>query len=97
LSSIVCGCLLPTDARAGVGEDGRAALAWYEARRAVAERDALIFSGRGEESRDLVERSVSPGGMGWSVVDLRDAEPMDNTSNNEEVDDWEHCPPVSDQ
>ena len=82
--------------RGGVGEDGRAALAWYEARRAVAERDALISGTRGGEVGDLVERSTSPSGMGWSVVDLHDAEPMDNISNNE-VDDWEHCSPVPDQ
>jgi hypothetical protein len=74
--------------------DGRAALAWYEARRAVAERDALIADMRSKEG---VERPSSPTATGWSVVDLREVETTYITSNNEDgADDWEECPPIAD-
>jgi hypothetical protein len=90
--------MLPIDPGVGAGEDGRAALAWYEARRAVAERDALLNGTRGGGAQGDSERPASPDGTGWSVVDLRDAEPTDVVSNNEGegTDDWEHCSPVPD-
>jgi len=88
--------MLPIDPGVGAGEDGRAALAWYEARRAVAERDALLADIRGGGVKGDSERPTSPGGTGWSVVDLRDAGPTDVVSNNEGADDWEHCSPVPD-
>ncbi|KEP54604.1 autophagy-like protein [Rhizoctonia solani 123E] len=80
LSSMVCGCSSPIDAGTAIGLDGRAAVAWYEARRAVAERDALIRNKLDED---------------WSVVDAPDVEP-DTTSNNPSTDDWEQCSPVAD-
>ncbi|KAG8693815.1 hypothetical protein FRC09_010277 [Ceratobasidium sp. 395] len=90
--------LNPNDPGAGigVGENGRAALAWYEARRAVAERDALLADSRGGGIEEGGERPASPGGTGWSVVDLRDAEVPDAISTGEGADDWEHCSPVPD-
>lgn len=79
----------------GIGENGRAALAWYEARRAVAERDALLAESRTKDG-DGEGGPASLGGTGWSVVDLRDVEPPDVASNHEGADDWDHCSPVPD-
>lgn len=85
--------MTPIDAEKAVGVDGRAALAWYEARRAVAERDALIAE---MKSKEGVERPSSPGATGWSVVDSREVEPTDTVSNNaDDADDWEECSPAT--
>ncbi|KAB5593846.1 Autophagy-like protein [Ceratobasidium theobromae] len=86
--------MLPIDAGTAIGMDGRAALAWYEARRAVAERDALIADMRGKEG---VERPNSPGATGWSVVDLRELETTGTAFDNaNSADDWEECTPTAD-
>lgn len=66
-----------------IGINGQTAVAWYEARRAVAERDVLMQSKVDEE---------------WSVVDAPEVEveTTDTTSNNPGTDDWEQCSPVAD-
>ncbi|QRV91564.1 autophagy-related protein 16 [Ceratobasidium sp. AG-Ba] len=85
--------LNPNGVGIGIGENGRAALAWYEARRAVAERDALLAESR-TKGADGEDEPASLGGTGWSVVDPCDAEPTDTISNHEGADDWDHCSPV---
>lgn len=74
--------------------DGRAALAWYEARRAVAERDALIADMRSKEG---AERPNSPDATSWSVVDKHEVDVIDTIPDDADgADGWEHCPPVVD-
>ncbi|ELU43248.1 ATG16 domain-containing protein [Rhizoctonia solani AG-1 IA] len=82
-ASIVCGCSSPIDVGTAIGINGQTAVAWYEARRAVAERDVLMQSKVDEE---------------WSVVDAPEVEveTTDTTSNNPGTDDWEQCSPVAD-